>query len=189
MAVEALLATNGTFVHKPQHDLESILYIILYICTLVRGPGLPLYNLDVTHPDTPPPISTWFCSDSVREIGYRKLAHLEGYDAAILPYFTPYWCDFTLFVKDMITTCFSLRTCVPNNFQYDQALRILKAAYNCVGEPQTGRAQASPSQSHVPAPKVFCAQRKRLGASKPLDRISRLGSVMPLSSFDVTNSN
>jgi hypothetical protein len=170
MAIEALLANNRTFVHKPQHDLESILYIILYICTLVRGPCLPLYELDATHPGMPPPISTWFCSGSVRELGLRKLAHLEAYDTAILPYFTPYWCDFTPFVKDLITTCFSLRACVPNTFQYDQALRILKAAYSCVGEPQTGRAQASPS--HAPAPKVFGAQRtrKRLGASKPLDR-------------------
>ena len=162
MAVEALLAANRTFVHKPQHDLESILYIILYICTLVRGPGLPLYELDTTHPGMPPPISTWFCSNSVREIGYRKLAHLEDYSAAILPYFTPYWCDFTPFVKDLITAC------VPNTFQYDEALRILKAAYNCVGEPQTGggRSQASPSRA---SPKTFGALQRTRKRLKPLD--------------------
>ena len=173
MAVEALLATNQTFVHKPQHDLESFLYIILYICTLVRGPGLPLYKEDATHPGMPPPISTWFCSNSVSEIGYRKLAHLKCYNTAILPYFTPYWFDFTPFVKDLITTCFSLGGCIPNTVQYDQVLRILKAAYNSVGEPQTGRAQASPS--HVPAPKVFGAQRTRKRASESLDRDSKKG--------------
>jgi hypothetical protein len=134
MAIEALLAINQTFVHKPQHDLESILYIILYICTLVHGPGLPQYELDPTHYMSPP-IFTWFCGDSAREIGYRKLYHLKSYDVAILPYFTPYWCDFSPFVKDLIIACFSMGTCLPNTFQYDQALRILKKAYNSVGEP------------------------------------------------------
>lgn len=47
MAIEALLAFNRKFVHKPQHDLELILYIILYICTFVWGPSLLLYELDV----------------------------------------------------------------------------------------------------------------------------------------------
>lgn len=165
MAVEALLATNRTFVHKPQHDLESILYIILYLCTLVRGPGLPLYELDATNPGIPPPISTWFCSNSAREIGYRKLAHLEGYDTAILPYFTPYWCDFIPFVKGLITTCFSLKPRAPNTFQYDQALQILKAAYDYVEEP-----------SRVPVvPKVFGAERTRKRASKSLDRDLKKG--------------
>ena len=42
MAIEALLEPSPDFIHKPRHDLESILYIILYICTFVRGPGLPL---------------------------------------------------------------------------------------------------------------------------------------------------
>jgi Fungal protein kinase len=166
MSIEALLAINRTFVHQPRHDLESILYIILYICTLVRGPSLPL---DVTH-FMSAPICTWFCNDSIREIGYRKLAHLECYDLAILPHFTPYWCDFTPFVKDLIITCFPVRPRLPNNFQYDQALRILKTAYNSVGEP------ASPSCTPVPG--VFCAQCltwTRRQASNSLDRDAKKG--------------
>jgi hypothetical protein len=101
MAIEALL--NPNFVHKPRHDLESILYIILCICTFVPGPGLSLYKSDIARP---PPIRSWFSNDEIREIGYRKLAHLECYDIAILPNFAPYWHDFAPFVGELIKACF-----------------------------------------------------------------------------------
>ena len=140
MAIEALLAINQTFVHKPQHDLESILYIILYICTFVRGPGLPpalsQHVFDIAH-CLSPPIRTWFSNDTdIRKMGYLKLAHLECYDIAILPYFAPYWHDFAPFAKDLIIACFPVKARLPNDFQYNQVLQILKAAYDSVEEPR-----------------------------------------------------
>jgi hypothetical protein len=110
--------------------LESILYIILYICTFIHSPGLPLSR------HNSPPICISFCNADIREIGYRKLGHLENYEAQILPYFTPYWCDFVPFVKDLIIACFPVKACLPNDFQYDQALQILKMAWDSVEEPQ-----------------------------------------------------
>ena len=137
MAIEALLATNRTFVHKPQHDLESILYIIIYICTFVHGPGiLSRHELDVTHHTMSPPMRTWFCKTDIREIGYRKLVHLESYDTQILPFFTSYWGDFAPFVEDLIIACFPVKARLPNAFQYDQALQILTMAYESVEEPK-----------------------------------------------------
>ena len=133
MAIEALLETNPAFIHKPQHDLESILYIILYICTFVRGPGLLLYNLNM--PSALPPLRTWFSNNRIREIGYRKLAHLQCYDIAILPNFTPYWHDFAPFVEDMIIACFPVNAWLPSELQYERVLTILKKAYSAVKEP------------------------------------------------------
>jgi len=176
MAIEALLGINRTFVHEPRHDLESILYIILYVCTFVCGPGLPLLRSRQleTHPVSPP-IRTWFCDAGIREIGSRKLAHLECYEAAILPYFTPYWRDFAPFAKELIILCFPVKAFLPNDFQYNQFLQILKTAYDSVGEPQTG---------HIPralASKVFGAQRltwtlKRVGSSS--DQNSKKGRYL-----------
>ena len=51
MAIEALLGINPKFVHKLEHDLESILYIILYMCTVVQGPG---WTSSVYTPCVPP---------------------------------------------------------------------------------------------------------------------------------------
>ncbi len=130
MAIEALLATNGKFTHEPRHDLESVLYIIIFICTFVRGPGLPIYS-----PEASLPIRTWLCGDNTKAIGSRKLANLQDYDIAILPYFAPYWQDFIPFVKDLIVACFPVSMRLPNEFQYEQVLGILKKAYNTVREP------------------------------------------------------
>jgi len=128
MAVEALL--NSNFVHKPWHDLESILYIILYICTFVQGPGLPALS-----PFKAFPIHSWFQKDEIRNIGYIKLAHLECYELAILPNFTPYWRDFTPFVTELIKACFPVIVRSPNELRYEQMLGILKKAYDTVEEP------------------------------------------------------
>jgi hypothetical protein len=145
MAIEALLGINPNFTHKPQHDLESILYIILYVCTFVRGPGL----LRLTESDTKPlPLCTWFSSDEIKEIGYRKLAHLECHDHAILPNLTPYWHDFAPFVKDLIVSCFPVKPSLPNEMQYEQVLRILEKAYDTVEEP-SGPSLTSQALDHV----------------------------------------
>ncbi len=139
MAIEALLGINLPFIHKPQHDLESILYIILFICTFVRGPGLLPYNLNKHHLSLL--ICSWLNNDEIRDIGYRKLAHLECYNIAILPNFMPYWHDFAPFVKDLINACFPARASLPNELQYEQVLGILEKAYNAVEEPSDSTEQ------------------------------------------------
>jgi hypothetical protein len=138
MAIEALLTTDGTFIHKPHHDLESMLYIIIFICTFVWGPGLPIQK-----PEASLPIHTWFCDGNTKAIGFRKLAILQDYDVAILPYFAPYWRDFIPFVKDLIIACFPVSMRLPNEFQDERALEILKKAYNTVREPTNRATQTS----------------------------------------------
>ena len=130
MAIEALLGLNPKFVHKPEHDLKSILYIILYMCTFVQGPGL---LLDLPHAYLP--IRSWFKNNDIRDMAYCKLAHLECYNIAILPNFASYWHDFTPFVEKLIIACFPVRVRLPNELRYEQALRILEEAYHAVEEP------------------------------------------------------
>lgn len=160
MAIEALL--NPNFVHKPQHDLESILYVIICICTFVPGPGLSLYESDIA-----PPIRSWFSGGGIREIGYRKSAHVDRYDIDILPNFAPYWHDFAPFVGDLIKACFPVKSRLPNKFQYEQTLRILKKAYNTVVEPFDRIPQAVPwALEPVLAVEAILAQKsKRLNSS------------------------
>ena len=130
MAIEALLRINPKFVHKPEHDLELILYIILYMCTLVQGPGLPLRI-----PPASLPMCSWFNNGEGRDIGYRKLAHLQCYHTTIIPNFTPYWRDFAPFVEELIIASFPINARLPNKLRYNHALRILGRAYDFVDEP------------------------------------------------------
>jgi hypothetical protein len=152
MAIENLL--NPTSVHKPRHDLESLLYIILSICTFVQGPGLSLHESDMARVSLP--IRSWFSNDGIREIGLRKMRHLKRYDTVILPYFASYWHDFAPFVGDLIMACFPIKPHLPNQLQYENVLGILKKAYNVVEEPlehtrfarHLKRPNSSPAPSH-----------------------------------------
>jgi len=160
MAIEALL--NPTLVHKPRHDLESILYIILFICTFVQRPGLSCYKSDVS-----PPICSWFGNDEIREIGYRKLALLERYDVAILPNFAPYWHDFAPFVGDLIKACFPVKPHLPNELHYEQALQILKKAHNTVEEPLNPTDRIPHASKLVLAAEVVRVQQLKRANSSP----------------------
>lgn len=148
MAIEALLVFSPNFIHKPQHDLESMLYIILYVCTVVWGPGLLLNESDISTMSLP--IRTWFSNDDIREIAYRKLAHLECYDHSILPNLAPYWHDFAPFVEDLIVSCFPVKPRLPNEMQYERVLQILEKAYDTVEEPLGLTSQVSPASVRPP---------------------------------------
>jgi len=141
MAIEALLRTNPNLVHKPEHDLESILYIILYMCTFFQGPGVRLDS-----PRLSPPMRSWFDNNDSKEIGYLKLSHLECYNTAILPNFAPYWDDFVPFVEELIIACFPVEPCLPSNLRYKQVLEILRKAYDTVEEPSRQIHQAIEAQ-------------------------------------------
>jgi len=39
MSIQLLLAKNKEVEHKIEHDLESLFYVLLYICTMYEGPG------------------------------------------------------------------------------------------------------------------------------------------------------
>jgi hypothetical protein len=127
MAIESLFL-DPAFIHKPRHDLESILYIIFVVCTTVQRPGKLLSA-------TPSKICSWFSLDEVEDIGYRKVAHVMCSERAILPYFSEYWGDFVPFVEELITTCFPQNPSLPNQLDYDKFLDILDRAYHAVQEP------------------------------------------------------
>lgn len=135
MAIEALVAErNGDFAHLPCHDLESILYVILFICTFTKGPNLP--RPDFETPDTLF-MKSWFSTEPLKTIGYRKIAHFCKPDHSIIPGFTEYWEDFGPFALDLIRLCFPFNPSKPNKLTHKEMLSILDKAYTTVKEPPT----------------------------------------------------
>ena len=137
MAIEALLAEKkDKFAHFPHHDLESILYIILYICTFTIGPSRP--RLDFNMPNTLN-MKNWFTTDTLKIIGGRKVADMCQPERNIISGFTEYWKDFTPFVLDLLQLCFppAYNPTLPNKLTYDKMLSILKKAHTIVKEPPT----------------------------------------------------
>jgi hypothetical protein len=132
MAIEALLGDDN-FSHLPRHDLESILYVILYICTFTNGPGLP--RLDFETPDTLN-MKTWFTTDTVKIIGCRKVGHMCQPERNLISGFTEYWKDFTPFALELLHLCFppTYNPAHPNKLTHEKMLSILREAKSTVKE-------------------------------------------------------
>jgi hypothetical protein len=142
MSIESLITRDPNFTQKACHDLESFLYIILYICTFTNGPGLVLSK----EVPTSAPLRAWFSKNHPSTTGFLKAGHMLHPDISILPYFTGYWEDIKPFVVKLIQTCFAGNPGQPNHLTYNEMDIILKEALNTVEEPpMTGSKRSHPS--------------------------------------------
>jgi hypothetical protein len=131
MSIEALTTENQNFTHHPRHDLESILYVIFYICTFTKGPGIPRETMEVT---AELPLRKWFSHEEPKEIGIRKLAHMTTPEVMITNHFTNYWLDFIPFAQQLASVCFPDKASLPNQLTHKKMLEVLRTAYSQVKE-------------------------------------------------------
>jgi serine/threonine protein kinase len=108
MAIDLMLHRDDPdkfFHHELRHDLESILYVILWICTSMEGPGIERRVVDPRFMDVP--LRMWFDKDAnLQNLGYLKLGHIIDYERAILSNFTPFWNFLKPFIKQLLTAFF-----------------------------------------------------------------------------------
>ena len=119
---------------QPYHDLESILYVILYFCTFFKGPGSLRTNDDFPEMRSIP-LERWFQQDDITHIGRDKCGLIVTFETSLLAKFTPYWADFIPYVHQLITTCFPSLPPFSNSLTHDNVLKILEEAYNNIQEP------------------------------------------------------
>ena len=116
MLIESLITKEPNFIQEACHDLESFIYIILYICTFTNEPGIVLSK----EVDGSAPLHTWFNkAHHFSTTGYLKAGHMLRPDIAILPYFTGYWEDMKPFVLEMIEICFAGNPGLHNHLTQD----------------------------------------------------------------------
>ena len=131
MSIEALTTEDQNFTHHPRHDLESILYVIFYICTFTKGPGILRLTSEV---NGDLPLRTWFSQVPPKEIGVHKLGHMNCPEVMITNHFTNYWADFASFAQQLSYVCFPGKSSLPNQLTHRTMLEILYAAYDKVEE-------------------------------------------------------
>ena len=168
MAIEALTTgKNDEFAHLLRHDLESILYVILVICTFTKGPNLP--RLESETPDTVS-MNAWFKTDTIKVIGFHKLGDMALPECTIIPEFTDYWRDFAPFGLAVIQLCFPYQynPGCPNQLTYDRMAAILDKAYHAVQEPSTGLPVSAkkPLKRVHPSKMVLPKKKRKLGRAK-----------------------
>jgi hypothetical protein len=92
MAVEILLE-GGKVTHCPSHDLESLFYVLVFICTNLEGPGA-VRSLDDLLEFTSLPMAAWFVAEaSYESLGTNKLGLAHAFEKRIVDRFAPYFTD------------------------------------------------------------------------------------------------
>jgi hypothetical protein len=138
MAIEILLEKGENFHHHLQHDLESVLFVIIWICSHMEGPEVE--RKDVPHLT----IRKWSNMElRLRELGHLKQAHIDDAERTILPEFTSYWADFKGYVLQLIQAFFPTCASKPNEIDPDTMVTILEAAEKHVKEPSSGEPPSS----------------------------------------------
>ena len=101
MALDALKWTEQSeFTHQPKHDLESLFYVLITLCTYVDGPGLlrsPIPEAD----ELSVCLNEWWAEYRPHTLARNKTGLLECFDRFILQRIPSYWDDFHQVLKDL----------------------------------------------------------------------------------------
>ncbi|KJA13306.1 hypothetical protein HYPSUDRAFT_113970, partial [Hypholoma sublateritium FD-334 SS-4] len=101
MAVEALnWKDHEKFDHLPQHDLESLFYVLVTVCTYVDAPGY-LRNPVPLKTDLSIPANEWWATFDRHTLARVKSSQVGDLDDQILSRLSPYWKDFHPVIRDL----------------------------------------------------------------------------------------
>lgn len=121
MALEIMLKDGKTFFHDIHHDLESIFYVLIWVCCLMDGPEVecsdPFFLL----------VREWCNMDlKLHKLGLIKLSHLANFEGSILDNFMTYWHDFKPFMRQLKSAFWPKSFETPNCITSEKLLSILK---------------------------------------------------------------
>jgi hypothetical protein len=129
MAIEILLQKGRTFHHCLRHDLESLYFVILWICSHMEGPEIERKNTAALA------IRKWSDMEAtLKHLGHIKLAHIDDMKGTILPEITSYWEDFKPFIWELKQAFFPVRAADPNCITPEKMTEILERALGTVQE-------------------------------------------------------
>ena len=124
MAVELLLEKPGIR-HTPQHDLESLFFVLVYLCTNLSGPGA-IRTQDELRVHSTIPLSAWFrVSSTLHQIGLHKIGTLCTFESSILNRFAPYFNELKPCISRLYKAIYGDRfPGTPSNVSHDEVIQI-----------------------------------------------------------------
>jgi hypothetical protein len=110
------------------------------------------------------PLECLFRQETIRQIGRDKCGLIATFETSLLEKFTPYWADFTPYVRRLISTCFPSLPPFSNSLTHDNLLEILKEAYENIREPPGPLGQANPIGGRDDEQRAIAASDKAIFA-------------------------
>ena len=131
MALESLQwEDTADFTHEPRHDLESLFYVILTICTYVDSPGC-LRSAIPVEDERSLCLNEWWATLDGNLLARNKASHMTSLEHCVLQRLPPYWDDFHKYLielRDAIWPGNSYVLDVKNSATHDKFLSILTEA-------------------------------------------------------------
>ena len=166
MSIEVLHhAGNKQIKQKPTHDLESIFYVLLYICTLYKGPDGMKRSPGDLEAMSSVAINDWFVMHNrFRDLADKKKGQLSQFESRFLNRFPPYFCDLRTCMSNLWDVLFpsptgdaddpmrDLSSCVGT---HEGMMNILRATYDML-----------PDEDVVEADSVLASSRVKSQAKK-----------------------
>jgi hypothetical protein len=126
MAVE-LLMDGKKVTHRPSHDLESLFYVLVYICTNLGGPGIPR-SLEELIRFSSLPIAGWFIPETSFEgLATYKLGVAHAFERRIVGRFSPYFADIKPCVMELFHAMYPNNPQVKSSLTHDRMIEIFNA--------------------------------------------------------------
>ena len=119
-----VLNMQKNLLQKACHDLEPILYIILYMFTMYKGPGLK-WTPEELEAMQPFAIGSWFMCQPFHSLAKHKAGQLQQFKTKIVTKFSPYFVELGPCMISLLKAIF-----LSNNFYeclatHDTMLKIL----------------------------------------------------------------
>ena len=135
---------EGNLIQSPCHNVESIFYVMLYMCMMYKGLGLKQTQKDLKALQ-PFAIDNWFMPEPFYKLSFIKAGHLRNFQQYFVSKFTPYFAEF----GDLMTSL--LRTLFPNNDMnnclatHDAMLELLNVVFEHLLDEQSHEPKSKPN--------------------------------------------
>ena len=128
MAIELLLQKKGIR-HTPQHDLESLFFVLIYLCTNLSGPGAIRTQEELRQHSTIP-LSAWFnVAASLHQLGTNKAGALCFFEENIVRCFSPYFDELQPCIRNIFKAIYgNRRPGTPSDVSHDTIIDIFTEA-------------------------------------------------------------
>lgn len=149
MSIYVLDTTEG-LVQKPCHDLESLFYVLLYMCMAYVGPGQRRSEKELE--DTQKfPLCEWFEPKNFTSIGATKAGHLAVFEYRLRPNFTPYFMDLVEPMNALLRVLFPNKDYHNCEATHDNMLKILQPVFDTLPDDEPRNEQLPGDRSGVPS--------------------------------------
>jgi hypothetical protein len=136
MSVE-LLTKQEKIRHDCYHNLESLFFVLIYLCTNLSGPGT-IRTREELEVFTSIPLSSWFkTSSSRRQIGINKAGALCNFRTNILNFFAPYFEDLKPCAIKLFKAMYHKKPGNPAHISHDTMIGIFTRTLESLPEEKT----------------------------------------------------